>query len=101
MESLIPLIIQALSGAAGGNIAGAVLKNLSLGPLGNSIAGILGGAGGGYLLQNVLNIGGKALAGGSLDISTIIQQVLGGGVSGGILMAVVGLIKSMMASGQK
>ena len=41
MESLIPLIIQLISGAVGGNVAGAMMKNLSLGTLGNSIAGIL------------------------------------------------------------
>ena len=37
------LIISLLSGAAGGNIVGKLLKNLDLGPLGNSIAGIIGG----------------------------------------------------------
>ena len=40
---MIPLIIQLISGAVGGNIAGALLKNLNLGPIGNSIAGIVGG----------------------------------------------------------
>jgi hypothetical protein len=40
---MIPLIIQLISGAVGGNIAGAILKNLNLGPIGNSIAGIVGG----------------------------------------------------------
>ena len=43
MGSLLPLIIQLISGAAGGNLAGSLMKNLSLGTLGNSIAGILGG----------------------------------------------------------
>ena len=43
MESLIPLIIQLISGAVGGNITGSLFKNLSLGSVGNSIAGILGG----------------------------------------------------------
>mgnify|MGYP000623831868 CR=1 FL=1 len=40
---IVSLIIQLLSGAAGGNIVGSVLKNISLGTVGNSIAGILGG----------------------------------------------------------
>lgn len=35
-------IISLISGAAAGNVAGALLKNLSLGGLGNSIAGIAG-----------------------------------------------------------
>jgi hypothetical protein len=39
---LTALIIQLISGALGGNAAGAASKDLSLGPLGNSIAGALG-----------------------------------------------------------
>ncbi len=37
------LIIQLISGAVGGNIAGALLKQFNLGVLINSIAGIVGG----------------------------------------------------------
>ena len=39
---ILSLIIQLLSGAAGGNIVGSVMKNQSLGTVGNSIAGIIG-----------------------------------------------------------
>ncbi len=59
MESLLPLIIQLLSGAVGGNIVGKLFSNLSLGAVGNSIAGILGGGIGGQILSG--------LAGGGLD----------------------------------
>ncbi len=82
------LIISLLSGAAGGNIIGKVLKNLDLGPLGNSIAGILGGGIG----QQVL---GSLLGGG--DGGSILSSVASGGVGGGVLMAIVGIIKSAMA----
>ena len=41
--SLVPLLIQLVSGAVGGNIAGSLLKNSSLGTLWNSVAGIVGG----------------------------------------------------------
>src|SRR6266581_3332338 len=37
------LRIEAVSGAIGGNVAGAAMKENSLGTVGNSIAGILGG----------------------------------------------------------
>ena len=37
--NIVSLIIQLVSGAAGGNIAGSLLKKLDLGPVGNSIAG--------------------------------------------------------------
>jgi len=49
--TLINIIIQIVAGAIGGNGAGAALKDMSLGPLGNTIAGALGGLGGGQLLS--------------------------------------------------
>ena len=54
------LIVQLVSGAVGGNAAGALFKNISLGTLGNSIAGIVGGGIGGQILQAVLGVGGGA-----------------------------------------
>jgi hypothetical protein len=33
---------------------------------------------------------------GVLDIGAIIQQIVGGGVGGGILMVIVGIIKQLM-----
>ena len=89
------LIIGLLSGAAGGNIVGKVLKNLDLGPLGNSIAGIVGGGLGQQILGSML--GGGAEAAGGLDIGSIISSVASGGVGGGVVMAIVGVIRSMMA----
>ena len=53
------LIIQLIAGVAGGNAAGAALKNLNLGTLGNSLAGILGGGLGGQILGM---LGGGAAA---------------------------------------
>jgi hypothetical protein len=93
--NIISLIIQLISGAVGGNIAGAAMKDNSLGTAGNSIAGILGGGLGGALLQSVLHVG--AAGGGSLDLTTILSNVAGGGVGGAILMAIIGFIKSAMA----
>jgi hypothetical protein len=102
VESILPLIIQLVSGAAGGNILGSLAKNLSLGTAGNSIAGAIGGFGGARILDSLL--GGGAVADAAtaavnsgLDIGSIIQQIAGGGVGGGILMLIVGLIKSMMS----
>ena len=40
---VIGLIIQLISGAVGGNIAGAAMNQYSLGTVGNSIAGLIGG----------------------------------------------------------
>lgn len=92
------LIISLISGAAGGNVVGKLLKNLDLGPLGNSIAGIIGG---GLGQQIIAAMGSGAVAAdaaaGGLDIGSIISSVASGGVGGGVVMAIVGVIKSMMA----
>src|SRR5262249_40630116 len=93
--NIISLIIEIISGAVGGNVAGAAMKENSLGTLGNSIAGIVGGGLGGTILQSIT--GNAATGGGSLDLSTILSNVAGGGVGGAILMAVIGLIKNQMA----
>ena len=42
-NQLVSWIVSLITGGVGGNIAGALLKNLSLGVLGNTIAGLLGG----------------------------------------------------------
>jgi uncharacterized membrane protein YeaQ/YmgE (transglycosylase-associated protein family) len=90
------LIVQLIAGAIGGNAAGAVLKNQSMGPLINSVLGILGGGLGGKILA-MLGAGAMASGGGSMDIGSIVASLASGGVGGGALMAIVGLIKNMMA----
>ena len=92
MENLVPLIIQLVSGAVGGNAAGSILKKLSLGKLWNSILGIIGGGLGGQLLGMLgLGIGGTAT-----DLNGIIGNVIGGGVGGGGLMGIIGFVKKMV-----
>jgi hypothetical protein len=100
--TIINLIIQLLSGAAGGNIIGNILKQYNLGPLGNSIAGIVGGGLGGQLLNMILG-GGAATAAtaGGLDIGSIVEQIAGGGVGGGVLVLIVGIIKQAIAGQPK
>lgn len=65
-------------------------SRISLGPVGNSIVGILGGGIGGQLLSL------RAATGGGLDAASIISSVAGGGVGGGVLMAIIGLIRQQM-----
>lgn len=112
MESLIPVIIQLVSGAVGGNAAGAAMKNLSLGTAGNSIVGILGGGIGGQILGMFgmatgaggadlagVDLGGMNLGGtDGMDMSSILGSVAGGGVGGGALLAVVGGIKKALGN---
>lgn len=90
MEALLPLIINLLGGAAGGNIAGALLKNLSLGTLGNSLAGILGGGVASQVLPGLLG------AAGGMDLAGILTQVASGAGGGGIAMILIGIIKNIL-----
>jgi hypothetical protein len=98
--SIVAIIIQLISGAVGGNIAGAILKNFSLGTTGNSIAGITGGVVGGQILNAILGPGtipdAAATGAGGMDIGSIISSIGGGGVGGAILM-IIGLIRKAMA----
>ena len=98
--NIVPLIIQLATGAVGGNIAGALLKKFNLGPLGNSIAGIVGGGVGGQLLSLLTSGGTSAVAApaAGMDLSSIVSSLVGGGVGGAVLMAIVGWIKSKMSS---
>ena len=86
------LILQLISGALGGNVAGALLKNQSLGTFGNAIAGVVGGGIGGQLLELAF----RTTVGG-LDQTSIITQILGCGFSGGLLVAIVGVARNAMA----
>jgi uncharacterized membrane protein YeaQ/YmgE (transglycosylase-associated protein family) len=88
------LLIQLVSGAVGGNVAGALLKKFSLGTVGNSIVGILGGGLGGQIL-GMLGMG--ATGAGAMDVSSIVSSVASGGVGGAVLMAIVGVIRQAIS----
>jgi hypothetical protein len=93
MGNLVPLIIQLVSGALGGNAAGALLKKLSLGTGLNSILGILGGGLGGQLLKLL----GVFTTTGGTDIGGILGSIAAGGVGGGALMGIIGAVKKAVS----
>lgn len=92
---MIGTIIFLLCGALGGNIAGALMKDSSLGTLWNSVVGIAGGGLGGVIL-GMLGMG-AAGSDEALDVANIVSNVASGGVGGGVVLAVVGLMRSAMA----
>jgi uncharacterized membrane protein YeaQ/YmgE (transglycosylase-associated protein family) len=92
MENLLPLLIQIASGAIGGNVAGSLMKNLSLGTIGNSLLGVIGGGLGGQLLGLL----GLDLGGAEMGLGSILGSVASGGVGGGALMAIIGAVKKSM-----
>ncbi len=87
------LIVQLILGAIGGNAAGAVAKDQSLGTAGNTIAGAVGGGVLGQILPAI--IPSLAAAAGSGEIN--LQNIAGGGIGGIILTLVAGFIRSKMA----
>jgi len=95
--SIVNLIIQLVAGAAGGNLAGSLLKQYNLGTLGNSIAGIVGGGLGGQLLGMLI---GSGASGGGMDLGSLVAQVAGVGVGGGILMVIVSIVRQALGGGQ-
>lgn len=91
---LIGLAIGLLSGAAGGNVAGKVL-NSSMGKVGRSVTGVLGGAGLVAVAQYIPGLAGlftDPTAGGSLNLSSILGGAVSGGVGGTVLTAIIGKI---------
>lgn len=93
MEALIPILIQLVSGAAGGNVVGALLKKLPIGKILATVLGAVGGAGGAQLAQLIPALQ-ELLAGASYGGD------IGAGAGGGALLTlIVGLIKKAMAGG--
>jgi uncharacterized membrane protein YeaQ/YmgE (transglycosylase-associated protein family) len=89
---IMTLVINLISGAVGGNIAGAVMKDKSLGPLLNSVVGVLGGGAGAGILKML----GMAVNEGGLDLQAVMSSVASGGVGGAVLLVVIAMIKGMM-----
>jgi uncharacterized membrane protein YeaQ/YmgE (transglycosylase-associated protein family) len=72
---MMGLLINLISGAVGGNIAGALAKNKSLGPLINTILGLVGG-GLGTLVANGTGITQSAGTAGSAGTSAVLGALI-------------------------
>lgn len=96
---LVPVLVSLLSGAVGGNVAGAAAPDKSLGTIGNSISGLLGGGLGSYLLQ-ILGLLGQAAVttpaapDGGIDIASLLANIGGSGIGGAILTLIIGWLKN-------
>lgn len=88
------LVIQIMAGAVGGNAAATLSRSFNLGPVANSIAGMIGGALGGQILNEVLTGGaGVGSPSGALELGSLLTQIVGGVVGGGVLTAIAALIR--------
>jgi len=92
---IVGTLVNLVSGGVGGNLSGAALKEKSLGAIGNTIAGVVGGVAGSYIMQavGVLNTLGVA----DMTIGDMASGAGVAAVSGAVLTALVGFIKSKMA----
>lgn len=105
----ISIIISLISGIIGGNLAGVGLSEKNLGAIGNTIAGLIGGGAGQFLLKLLGVLGAAGVATGAatgappavdatnlanLDLSTILASIGAGGVGGGVLTAIIAYIKN-------
>ncbi len=91
---IIGLLIGLASGAAGGNIAGGLMKS-GMGTMGRSLTGIVGGTALAWLAPHIPGLAGmfgSPAAGGSLNIGSIVGNLVSGGVGGGILTAILGMV---------
>ena len=96
--NIVALLIQIISGAVGGNVAGSLGKDISLGPVGNSITGAIGGVGVAQILGLLVPALSAMAAGGGTDLGSVVGQLASGGVGGAVVTAIVGLIKQKMAA---
>jgi hypothetical protein len=91
---IINLLVQLLSGAVGGNVAGGFTRDGGLGPPANTLAGVVGGGIGGQVLSALLGLASARTTAGGLDLAGFVSQLLAGGVSGGILTAIINMIRA-------
>ena len=86
---LASILTQLIAGAVGGNAAGLVNKTNSLGPLLNTVLGIIGGIDGGQLLGGPVAgmLGGNATA----------RKATSAAVIGALLRLVVGIFRKPAA----
>ncbi len=82
MEQILPWLISLVSGAAGGNIGGALVKGLGGGF--KTIVGMLGGLAGGQWLGPMLDMAGKLGATGG--------NIASSAGAGAIVTAIVGML---------
>jgi uncharacterized membrane protein YeaQ/YmgE (transglycosylase-associated protein family) len=85
---LVSWLISLVTGGVCGSIAGALFKNLNLGPLGNTVAGVVGGVLGGQLLMAMFA---------SDTASGVSGNVAWSGVAGIAIMMLAGAVKNARA----
>lgn len=97
---LVNLIISLISGAVGGNVAGSATSDKNLGPLFNTVAGLIGGGAGEHIFRALGVLASTPAAGATgspeFDIGSLLANIGISGVSGAALTGVITLIKDAL-----
>ncbi|MER8713650.1 hypothetical protein [Mesorhizobium sp. M1295] len=101
MNTLLPIIIQVITGIIGGQAVGAAIKTAAMGQLPKILGGAVGGVGGAAILSSLLGGGAvdpataatAAGAGSALNIPNIVGGAGGGAILTGIIGAVMNAMK--------
>ena len=101
MNTLLPIIIQVITGVIGGQAVGAALKTAAMGQLPKILGGAVGGVGGAALLSSLLGGGtidpaAAAAATSGLGSALNVQNIVGGAGGGAILTAIIGAVMNAM-----
>lgn len=91
----VGLLVPLISGVIGSNLVGSLSKKLSLGPVGNSIAGLLGGGIGAALAFEATGVSIAATAN-TMGLGPITAALVGGGAGGAALNAIIGAVRNKM-----
>lgn len=98
METLLPIIVQVVTGIIGGQAVGAAVKQAAMSQLPKILSGAIGGVGGAAILGSLLGgdpAAATAAAGGIGDVLNL-NNIVGGAGGGAILTAVVGAVMNAM-----
>ncbi len=99
METLLPIIVQVITGIIGGQAVGAAVKQAAMGQLPKILSGAIGGVGGAAILGSLLGGGAvdpaaaTAAAGSALNLNNIVGGAGGGAILTGIVGAVMNAMK--------
>jgi hypothetical protein len=94
MATILPYIVQAVGGAVGGNVLGAITRGGG-GLLGRTVIGAIGGVAAGYAGENIAAVSGITSMWGGLiegENGAHLANLITGAAGGGILGLIGGLL---------
>lgn len=88
---IVGIVVDVVSGAVGGNLAGLAWREKTLGFWGNTIVGIIGGALGTYFMRDANILGELSMT--NLSVASLLGAAGVSAFFGAVLTGIVGIIK--------